>query len=339
MIRNPIAESAAAGIFLLLSCAPASDITVSNVHDLASLSGNQIIYALPMTVIDLEVTAEEVEIIAGPYAMYGEKYLGIKNCPMVNETWWNLADLRISTHHEADPEYMYASNLLQDPEKYPYLDQLVKDSLILLPGSFTSDIVFARSLPYEMQEIPFTDLSTEQNVDSESGRLKTTEQRAAEAAEFILNLRNERYYLVAGMNDYMPEGIALREAISELNRLEASYLSLFAGKRVAKTHVRSFHYVPSSQRETERVVLFAFSGREGFLEAGENGGKPVVMEITNNNKTEGLEQGVTALKTDNEMLYRIPDLATVRVLLGEEQVADANLRLFQYGTVVRMTVD
>ena len=362
MIRNGFKIIVIFCWFAILSCASPGKISVSNVNDSGSRQDNSFIYALPQTVFDVCVTAEEVVVIPGPYQKFADKYLGIKHAPSNPERHWNIRELRISSHIEADPDYVYVVRGLQEITRYPRLMQLIRDTLVLENSSFAINKVYYNTIPSPADNVNFTDLSVKRNFEAEkdvevssvmpdtlymrrsSGRTalkeKTLEQKAEEAANFLIKLKKRRFKLVAGQYDYMPEGSAMADALQELARIEEEYLSLFTGKRIVNTWQRTYHYTPVSGKETERIVLLRFSDTDGFLDVRETGGIPVMLELASNKKTRGLEQSMMSVKeTDNLLYYRIADQAWVKLLTGEELWAEALFPVFQFGVIVTTNIN
>jgi hypothetical protein len=346
---------------LFLSCAPAGNIAVININDTGSLQPGSFIYALPQTVIDIRVTAEEVTVIPGTYEKYAEKYLGIQNVPAKAEKIWNITKMQMQKHSEADADYVYTLSGINDPDNFPGIARLIKDSLILSSGNFSTNQVYHYAYPLKKSEVQYTDLSVKRNFEAEKDievslvmpdtnyiarpanrnalKEKTIEQKAEEAANFLIKLKKRRFKLVAGQYDYMPEGEAMADALKELSRIEEEYLSLFLGKRVVTEIQRNYQYTPVTGKEADRVVLFKFSPGEGFIDAGETSGIPVVLELKAENKTKGLEQYKLSLKPIyNVLQYRIADQVSVKLLAGEQIWVEANYPVFQYGAMVPMTL-
>ena len=67
---------------------------------------------------------------------------------------------------------------------------------------------------------------------------KTLEDKAAEAAEIILSVRQERMNIAMGHTDATFSGEALAAALEELSRIEEEYLALFRGYTVSRNRAR-----------------------------------------------------------------------------------------------------
>lgn len=345
------------GCLLIISCTPVYHIGVNSVNQDNALNSASIIYALPQTVLDITVTAEETRIIPGPYEKFADKYLGIHNVPSRTEKYYSLSNIKIESHLEADPDYIFAIQGITDPGKLPGLSRLFQDSLILDAKNFSENKIYSFAFAPLSNETSFTDLSVKRNFEAEKdveissvmpdtiyragSRLKekTIEQKAEEAANFLIKLKKRRFKLVSGQYDSMPGEEGLAEALNELARLEKEYLSLFIGKRIQTKIQKVFHYIPVPSQKTNPVVLFRFSGSDGFVTSGETSGIPVTLEMKPYRIIRELEDYRLPTKTSGNMVpYRIPDQVNIRLLVGEQVWSDALIPVFQYGVAVTATL-
>ncbi len=344
-------------MLLIASCASMGNITVNNVNDTGSPQPGSFIYSLPLTVFDVSVTAEEMSIIPGPYAKFAEKYLGIQHAPQKTEKLWTIKNITLNIHTEADPEFIYSLQGIGNTGDYPDLDRLLENKLLLTPASFSAEMVNLYSYPQNAGEILYTDLSVKRNFEAEKDvevslvmpdtiyvskpasrnalKEKTIEQKAEEAANFIIKLKKRRFKLVAGQYDAMPEGEAMSAALNELARIEEEYLSLFIGKRIRTEVQQDFHYVPVADKETERGIICRFSPDSGFLDSREATGLSVLLEMSAAQKVKGLNRYNIPLKPpQNVIYYRIADQVNIKLTAGEQVWADALVPVFQWGAMV-----
>jgi hypothetical protein len=346
----------------LISCAPAGNIAVTNVNNSGSLLSGSFIYALPQTVIDIRVFAEEISVIPGPYEKYAEKYLGIRDVPVKAEKICNLTKVQLQRHTEADADYVYTIGGINDPADFPGLNQLIKDSLVLRAVDFSVSRVNHYLYPPKTAELVYTDFSIKRNFEAEKDievsmvmpdtnyasmppsrntvKEKTLEQKAEEAANFLIKLKKRRFKLVAGQYEYTPQGADMDGALKELARLEKEYLSLFIGKRIVTEIQHNFQYIPETGSETARIVLFRLSQDEGFVDARETIGIPIVLELKALKKTRGLENFKMPSKAlENVLPYRIADQVAVKLIAGEQVWAEGMYPIFQYGVLVPMRME
>jgi len=346
---------------MLFACAPTGQISVTNINDSGFKQSGSLLYSLPLTVVDVLIQAEETEIIPGPYRQYAEKYLGIKDVPAKPESYWTVTLARIMCHSETDPDYIYAVSGTYDADLFPGLPGLIRDSMIQDLSKLIYKDEFYNIFPSKPVDPYFTDLSVKRNFESEKDievskvmpdtiylsrpasknnlRGKTLEQKAEEAANFLIKLKKRRFKMVSGQPDSMPQGSAMADALQELSRIEEAYLSLFIGKRTTYHHQRTYHFTPAAGKKTDRTVLFRFSENEGFLDAGETRGKPFLLDISSGNKIKGLEQSESPFNTSvNTILYRVPDQSGIKLIWGESVMAEAFYPVFQAGAIIRMKI-
>ena len=303
-------------LFAFASCTT-TDVIVSktrvnklNAGSLPSLSG--IDYALPMTVLDVNVVAQKVITKPGPFAEYANRYLGVTNVPTREQTEWTIKEIKLSSHSERDAEQIY--RIEAEGASIAGMVQLDERGIIMgvnMPMDIhqLSDEKFYHQIQSRLADLPeYSDLSIHKNTepmldtifrvvrtDTSFTRLpvlksqvsqKTLMNQAEEAANLIMKLRKRRFYLLTGEYAYrpdvrtpMPEGKALEVIVRELAQLEYDYVSLFVGRTITETESFQFSYTPEGKGQTEANDLFVFSKFRGVLPAGNSNGDPVKIEL------------------------------------------------------------
>ena len=66
-----------------------------------------IFYALPQTVVTVDVQVTKTENIKGPYYAYASKFLGLSNVISTNNATYEISDIEIGHYVEPDPEQYY----------------------------------------------------------------------------------------------------------------------------------------------------------------------------------------------------------------------------------------
>ena len=302
-------------------------------------------YSLPMTTVTLEVEAVQETFYAGPYAKYAEKYLGIK--PRVkDETTVQLSQIRMTPYVEADQSCRYSLYLKKgtlNPSVFTlssaglvtfadakFADQTVWRFPVKTDGDFSgkgvsSNLTSEATTLYrnEKKESAYNRVSVQQNMVVE----KTLEQKAAETAATILELRRQRLQIVTGDTDATYSGEAMGAAIGELARLEQEYMTLFVGYSEFQTQQMRFDVVPEAVRENQMYIAFRISDKNGLVPADDMTGRPVVMEI----QPQAFEQvGVKAQKAE-VVHYRIPAICTVKIKNGADLLLQSRVPVYQLG--------
>lgn len=308
-------------------------------------------YSLPMTTITLEVEAIQEKFYAGPYAKYAEKYLGIKP-RQKDETLFQLTEIRMTPYVEADQSRRYSVNVkagnvdatflkLADEGLVSFSDANFGDESVWRfttrsQGDFsskgvTSNLSTESTTLYRNQkkESAYNKVSVQQNMVVE----KTPEKRAAETAEMILKIRQQRFQIVTGDTDATYSGEAMGTAIDELTRLEEEYMTLFVGYSEYQTQRMKFEVVPDAQRESQMYVAFRLSDAAGLVNSENMSGRPVVMEIVPQVFAEPELTNVVEEKKQQPVMahYRIPAVCTVRLIDSGNILMQTRLPIYQLG--------
>lgn len=310
-----------------------------------------ITYSLPMTTITLEVEAVQEKFYAGPYAKYAEKYLGIKP-RQKDETTFQLSEIKMTPYVEADQSRRYSLNVKKGSIEATFLklssgglvsfadanfgDESIWRFPVKSQGDFsskgvTSNLTSESTTLYRKQkkESAYDKVSVQQNMVVE----KSPEKRAAETADMILKLRQQRLQIVTGDTDATYSGEAMGAAIAELTRLEEEYMTLFIGYSEYQTQSMKFEIVPDADRESQMYVAFRLSDNSGLVPSENLSGKPVVMEIV---PQEFVEPEVSEALDEKsvkpvEAYYRIPAVCVVRLIDAGDVVMQARLPIYQLG--------
>ncbi len=304
-------------------------------------------YSLPSTTVSLEVEAVQEMFYAGPYAKFAEKYLGIKP-RMKDETTVQLTQLRMNPLVEADQSRRYsvvASKGISTSSVFKlstaglvtfadakFADESVWRFPIEGKGDFSdkgvsSNLTSESTTLYrnDKKESVYNRVSVQQNMVVE----KTLEQKAAETADTILELRRQRLQIVTGDTDATYSGEAMGAAIEELSRLEKEYMTLFVGYSEFQTQKMRFDVIPEAGRENQKYIAFRLSDANGLAPADDLTGKPIVMEII----PQVFEQTVVKKQKSNENVihYRIPAMCTVKLKDGVNLLLQSRMPVYQLG--------
>ena len=323
----------------------------------------QYIYALPETVLKVEVTLREEHSIPGPYWEYAEKYLGIKDVVTRTSSRWSIWDVSIGQHLELDPQQIYSLNVLEgefdESTLLPYLEQ----GTILKGTEIIHESVKGNGLQSTSRDnvVRYDDLGVNDNFEERTETMyktivtdtafvevpvqrtfveqKSPATKAKEAADFLLELRTRRFELLTGEYDVFPDGAAMGAAIQKLDQMEASYLSLFTGKTITRVLKRTWFIVPEAGSASTTYPLDNFSDIMGFVPSELMEGRPLEVVITPMGKTLRIAGYFSpATIPNNTLLYRIPDQVELKVMLGDEALSTHRISIYQSGQLVTAPV-
>ena len=302
-----------------------------------------IVYSLPRTGIKIGVMAEKEIRVAGPFAQYAQKYLGIANAPSSNIERWTIKHIGLETFSEPDPGQVYKTSGINAS-----LLSLTGAGIIagINAGAETEkETISAGNLMTEnlVPDFPFTDLSMwgmfakTAEADKYKVAPKSLEEKAAEAAETIFNLRNSRFRLLTNADDEaLPDGKSFEVMAKELGDLEQEQLALFIGKSVKKAYRYTFDFIPGNN-EVKGEVIFRFSETSGVLPKTNLTGKPVIIDMVKEADLESQQKkqldSQSQATGQSKVYYRMPGKAAISLSDGVNVMATTRATIAQFGTV------
>ncbi len=321
----------------------------------------QHIYALPLTVLKVEVVFEELISMPGPYWEYAEKYLGIQEFIRQKSNQWKIHDVSVAPHTEVDPQHFYSINVLKGNLSVGFLDYYRKKGILADESELVQEEVKGIGLGSTLKKdyLRYLDLGIYTNFDekietmyktlvTDTSFLRVPVQRtvveqkshamkAQEAAEFILEIRTRRFELLTGEYEAFPNGEAMEAALHKLDELEESYLSLFIGKTISTMKKRAYFIVPDSGFKPSRYRLDMFSNQLGFVPPELGEGNPLEVLIEPMRKTISPANYFSESSTNhpyNKLIYRLPDVVDLKVVVGEQVLSNQRISIFQSGDLV-----
>jgi len=308
-----------------------------------------VVYALPQTGIRIHVKATRERYVHGPFQMYAQKMLGIDNAPSADADRWNLDEMKIEAFSEPDPDQVHKA-LGFSAQLISLTESGVLAGINTGVQTAESEIQTQSFLTKNLdKQVKFDDLSiwsfNSRTDSTKSFKLvsKNMDEKAAEAAETIFNLRNSRFALLTNANDEpLPDGKSFEVMTQELGKMEENYLSLFIGKSNTQSYEFSFDFVPG-QKSVKNEVFFRFSEDRGVLPKSDLSGRPVVIEVNKSENLASKQSGLSSSENQNAgksgIFYRMPGLAEIRILDGSTQLAGARLTVAQFGTTAPVPED
>ena len=288
-----------------------------------------IYYALPRTVIQLDFVIEEIESLEGPYSRY-VRMVGADDYITENETEYRIADIKMYTYSEADPN---ATFFVAINTKKGESSDFSLTSNGILHG------VGVKVQPYTEKPREKTVLETVSSGEKTfkyqyaSNGNRGEEQMARSAADMISKIREEKIKLLTGYQETAFVAETYRQMYSDLDGMEKEYLSLFIGKKIVTTTVKTIYVTPS--KEVPSQTIGKFSATKGLTMGVTGEGSPIVVHAISLNTTGTINElsrsAVETLSHENKLFYRIPEAAYVTVNMDDETLYENRTTINQYG--------
>jgi len=341
-------------------------ITVQKVSPESTIANKQgVFYALPLTVIKVDVVVKKTEFYSGPYADYANKYLDLEGVITSDYNEYFIEDIKMGSLAVPDPDNYYFAEIdekLVKEDKAIILSLTQSGLIVGLNGSVTDEefnefrdksisssgeeydlfSYFAETNLYEtfdtiIKRVVVDTVTVEKVYLDQKWVEKTDEQKAVEAANMVSKIRESRVNLLTGYQEVAYEGTSLIYMDQELKKLEKEYLSLFTGISIEKKLTYSFTVIPDPVEQPVRIPVFVFSDRTGVKDINASGGERIYVTIERtgdmdtlnslNNSREGTE------KSEHGFYYRIPLSARITLQIDNDLKLEKLIPISQYGTV------
>jgi hypothetical protein len=337
-----------------------TDLFITPLSDTIIMRSGSLVYALPMTVLTVTVQMERTIEFPGPYAKYAEELLGLTDVILQEDEHWEVKDITVSSHEEVDPSefYVIESSTLQQTNALA----LKKSGLImdLIPGSNVPGLAGSAGKEFNINDFRSFDLGADEyfrvNTDTAYRRARvdgqfvripyvvekntrlTSGELAQRAAKRLLELREGKLMVLTGEANVFPQDAA---SINELNRLEKEYTELFTGKIIAETRSFNYQVIPDPEMSGRPVSLFYFSEVTGPESDTTSNGIPVIMEMNPEKKIKDVtiisgQKGDSGTVLPDKLYYRIPDVADLKIKIGDDVLYNSRKLVYQFGQIVQL---
>lgn len=291
-------------------------------------------YSLPSTSVQLTIEASCTKRVAGPYAIYAEKFLGLQDVPLADQTLWQVES--VATEAVAQPDTLRTFHITF-AEKGPL------PTFYLTPWRSLWGI---NRQPAEPEAGPQRSVEVDHGLSFRPTDVLTPDmlkagsksKQAELIAHEIFSIRESRSELIRGEADNVPnDGRQLQLMLDNLTAQEAALMTYFVGTTTVTRHTfRCIYEVPAWP--VEREVAFRFSSELGFVEKDDLAGAPyyVSVSVTEDNRLPEIIDPKVLKKLAKGIAYCVPGKAQIRVFTADRTYAEAVYPMAQFGHVDRL---
>jgi hypothetical protein len=166
----------------------------------------------------------------------------------------------------------------------------------------------------------------------------SVDQLAEKAAKRLMELRDGKHMILTGEANVFPQSEA---SINEINRLEKQYTELFTGKVITETRLFTYQVIPSKDMIGKPVTLFMFSDLTGPVSGSDKGGQAVTVMFKPEDKTKSLSVLNNTVPDRagpvyDKLFYRVPDIADIKINLGQDVLFNSRRLVYQFGKVIQL---
>ncbi len=294
-----------------------------------------LVYSLPVTALEITVTARKETLIAGPYANYSKKYLAAENPIMESGEKWTLLNVEVTPYGAIDPEVRYLMQLKPGATTFIGVD---RDGMLLTVNKEIEETSTPGRPAAAAEETAYYDgREYLQFVDEDFIASQSKAKQAEMLAENLMDVRDAYLSLTRGTADTMPvDGKQLELMLTSLKEQQRAMTAAFTGCSYSETVTRTYTYVPE---EDTSMTLFRFSDFKGFCGPQDYAGEPVELRV---NVTAEGKLPVDANGREKELpkdglRYAIPGEAQITLSYRGHQVFNDELEFAQFGCVFALS--
>lgn len=291
-----------------------------------------VVYTLPVTALDITLSARMTKLNPGEFNNYARLHLGIDNAVKQSEYAAEISAAVITVKGIADPESRWQTKLKSGNLPFIMLNQ---DNCLL---SVNTEGVYEPVLPELPKPVaaPPTPLETEeakQAVTLEMTRSSSKSKKAELAAQRIFELREMRSDLMSGQAENTPpDGKSLELALANISAQEEALTAMFAGTKSTSTIVSTLTFIPDSTDVTNRVIA-RLSPVDGFVDPDDMTGEPIYLnvKVTERGQMPVNEKGEKKPFPKGGLAYNIPGTARVTITFRNKIILSQDIKLSQLG--------
>lgn len=289
-----------------------------------------VVYYMPQTQVAVIVDYDKVTVTPGPFYLYAERYLGVKDVTTEASTRYEVTNIRLATHTVADLNRAY-----KVVNETPWLS-LTSEGLLYgynvpAPVEATPTTATTPTAP-AATACPLMPLMEEQMVASSIAKM------AEGAAKQIYHIREMRMNLLAGDVEHTPaDGLAMQLVLSELDKREQMLAELFIGTRIVESYSHTLRYVPSE--DVTGHVIGRVSQYTGIVPADDLSGEPIRLTLSGNRQAYMPieDKSEKTKELPSQIYYNLPGSAKVHVDFGQDLHTSACMAVAQFGVAVPLS--
>ena len=343
-MKNMFSKKVLLGMAIAMVCGTTVRAQVSSTFAKNAAVGQQdgIYYALPQTVLRLDFTIRETQIEEGPYSDFAVRYFGDAAYADMNDTQYELLDLKLVTETTADPNATFFLSIGSGRGATSVDLDVLENGIIrsIGVGNGANDGYVAPASENKVKEVAETIVKTADYAMIPSAG-KSEDQMAKEIAEKIDEIEKAKIKLSSGFYEVALDAATMRQMYENLDNLENQYKSMLLGKTTVKTYVQSVYVIPN--KEVTSMSVAKFSSSEG-LTLGVNGsGNTINVQTLPLNTVANInapsQSAVESMNYEGKVFYRVPEMANVKVTCAGKVLLEERHNVNQLGVLLMAPVN
>lgn len=283
-------------------------------------------YALPLTILKVDVEAMKVTYTPGEFAKYAGRYLHVADVKKESSTEWKVKN--ITVYQDGTPDTTKVFTVKMKDKTVAPMVQLTKSGILVAVN--TENPIAEHSL--SAQKTVSHRLDAKQYLTEDILSATSLAKMAELTAQEIMDIRDSKNTIKRGQAESMPkDGASLKIVLDELNNQEDALTQMFVGYSDTAYVSETYAFLP--MEDVDKSVLFRFSGKLGFVDADDLAGEPYYLSIKDKHTVVLPSEKDQAKRKISGLVYNMPSMATVIISTMNGALYERELPFAQFGTI------
>lgn len=287
-----------------------------------------LVYTLPLTSFEIEVTAVKEVALAGPYSNYAKVFLSNSSAISKDEVKWSIESVKVRSFGIPDPDNRYLMQLKAGSVTYigvaddGMLLTINQEPKLPSPEAKTANSVIG---------IPSNGKEYLEFVNEDFLSAQSKYKQAQLLAEELMEIRDAKLSLTRGTAETMPtDGRQLEIMLESLGKQESALTNAFIGNVWKEKYVESFTVTPSKEG---KYIICRLNSSEGLVDSDDLSGDPLYLNVNiiEQPKIPVDSKGEEKKLPKDAVVYCIPGETSISVSYKNESLFENDFPMSQFG--------
>lgn len=309
-----------------------AQFTTTFAKNAAATQNNGLFYSLPLTMLQLDFTILETEVIEGPLSDYASSFIETSDYVDYSGKEYKLLGVDMKLMSCADPNATFFVSFSSGRGSEKTSFNVLPNGIIRSVGIDDVEETAANQV-IDSEKVIYSEEPTFIGILTNG---KSQSMIAKDVADKIEEIRKAKFNIISGYYETALDPLTLKKMYDELDAMEKEYTSLFVGKRIGKQVVKTVYVTPSKEVATQTVAKFS---EEDGLSVGTSGvGNPITVQTLSMNATSNIstlsQSALESMSHENKVFYRIPETANVKVMYDNQVLVEKREVVNQLGVLL-----
>ena len=309
-----------------------AQFTTTFAKNAAATQNNGLFYSLPLTMLQLDFTILETEVVEGPLSDYASSFIETSDYVDYSGKEYKLLGVDMKLMSCADPNATFFVSFSSGRGSEKTSFNVLPNGIIRSVGIDDVEEIAANQV-IDSEKVIYSEEPTFIGILTNG---KSQSMIAKDVADKIEEIRKAKFNIISGYYETALDPLTLKMMYDELDAMEKEYTSLFVGKRIGKQVVKTVYVTPSKEVATQTVAKFS---EEDGLSIGTSGvGNPITVQTLSMNATSNIstlsQSALESMSHENKVFYRIPETANVKVMYDNQVLVEKREVVNQLGVLL-----